>query len=630
MIRYFFISFLLLISIGSYAQLYRQPTYPQYYFRWPTDLDPDIVANLGELRPNHWHMGLDIRTQQVVNKRVLAAADGYISFVGIKPMSYGRWIIITHPNGLSTLYGHLNAFEPRLEAYVTEQQYKNESWEMELEIPEGKFPVKKGDFISYSGTTGGSGGPHIHFEIIETKTGKRLNPTLFGTPIADNIPPTITNIVMYDRDKSTYYQSPQFFKLTKSGGEYTVAGKTINTDILTPGFAIQAYDTRNGTSNQDGIYSARLFLDEKEISSFYLDSIDYVQTRYMNAQIDYKLKYNGGAYLQHLSPLPGDKSGVYKTLGDGLFQLTDTLLHEVKVIVSDANKNSSVIRFNIRNNGQEAASDVNYDWKPNGLNSLFKYDFEAYLPINVLYDKMNIDYTKMQTYTANNVSATHKLGAPFVPAQQPFEVRVKPDKTITESVKDRILIKRTDKKTEVKKAQWRDGWLAAEFREFGSFEAVIDTVPPVIPSIGAGEIVSLSKAGRIAITPTDNYGIANFRAEVDGKWLRFTNDKGRTWIYNFDNRIDTGIHTLSVTVTDIAGNKTTRNWKFSRGVSNPSPSGNEVKAKPAPMAKPATDRKNPTAKSKTSTHVKKSETKPAVRKATQVKANQDVKKVKKK
>lgn len=127
----------------SYAQLYHQPEYPKDYFRWPTLLQPDIVANMGELRPNHWHMGLDVRTNQKENQRVVAAADGYIAFVGIESLSWGRWIIINHPNGLSTLYGHLNNFRPDLEAYVKNYQYQQESWETHLTIPAGKFPVKK-------------------------------------------------------------------------------------------------------------------------------------------------------------------------------------------------------------------------------------------------------------------------------------------------------------------------------------------------------------------------------------------------------------------------------------------------------------------------------------------------------
>jgi len=127
----------------------------------------DLAANFGELRPNHWHMGLDIRTQQKENLPVYASADGYIAHIGIRPQSFGRFIVINHPNGMSTLYGHLNDFYPELEEYVTAQQYKQESWAVELDFDKKQFPVSKGQMIAYSGNTGGSQGPHVHFEIFE-------------------------------------------------------------------------------------------------------------------------------------------------------------------------------------------------------------------------------------------------------------------------------------------------------------------------------------------------------------------------------------------------------------------------------------------------------------------------------
>ena len=567
MAKHIFLLTLLCTGFCSFAQLYNKPVYPKNYFRWPVELKPDIVANMGELRSNHWHMGLDIRTNQAVNQRVVAAADGYISFVGIKPLSFGRWIVITHPNGLSTLYAHLNNFEPRLEAYVTQQQYNRQSWSVELDIPAGLFPVKKGDFISYSGTTGGSQGPHVHWEVIDTRSDRRLNPTLFTNHIADNISPTVVRMAMYDRNNSTFDQYPQLFKLSNKDGYYALQGDTIKTNLNKLSFAIQAYDTRNGTSNQDGIFSASLFFDGRELSSFYIDSISYEDTRYMNCQVDYKMKADGGAWVQHVSKLPGDHGGIYYDLGNrSVVNLTDTFAHEIKILVKDANDNASTVRFIIKNTGEPAPLSRQYEWQPNQLNRLFKYDFEAYLPMHTLYDKMNSGYSRRPSTAANSISAIHKLGENNLPAHTNFEVRIKPAQAILNEHKNKIVIKRTSKTTTVKKAEWNGEWMTAQFRDFGSFEAFIDNVPPVIPSIGNGEVVNLNKASRISITPTDNFGIADFRAEVDGKWLRFTNDKGRTWIYNFDERVQPGIHTLVVTVTDIAGNKTTRSWKFSRGV----------------------------------------------------------------
>lgn len=511
-------------------------------------------------------MGLDVRTNQVVNQRVVAAADGYISFVGIKPLSFGRWIIITHPNGLSTLYAHLNNFEPRLEAYVTEQQYKNESWETEQEIPKGLFPVKKGDFISYSGTTGGSGGPHVHWEIFETKSGRRLNPTLFVDHITDNVDPTVTRLAMYDRSNSVFDQNPQLFKLLKSGGVYSVQGGVLKTNLRELSFALQAYDTRNGTSNQDGIYSARLYFDGREISSFYIDSVDYDDTRYMNCHVDYKMKANGGSWVQHVQKLPGDHGGVYYDLGQrAIVKLSDTLEHEVKIIVGDASGNNSTISFNVKHNGANAPASRSYEFAANKLNRLFKYDFEAYLPMFTLYDDINSGYSRKPGTSSASVSGIHKLGESYLPAHSRFEIRIKPDKTISHENRNKVVIKRTTgSRSEVRKAVWNDEWMTAQFRDFGTYEAFIDNTPPSIPSLGSGEVVNLGKASRMAFTPTDNFGVADFRAEIDGKWIRFTNDKGRTWIYHFDSRVGAGVHTLTVTVTDIAGNKTTRSWKFSR------------------------------------------------------------------
>ena len=159
-LRFLLLTYTFCLSLYSPAQ---PSSLPKNYFRNPLGIPMQLSANFGELRPNHWHMGLDIRTNAKENLPVYAAAEGYIAKVGIRPQSFGRFIIINHPNGLSTLYAHLNDFYPELEKYVTEQQYKQESWAVELLFTKEQFPVSKGSFIAYSGNTGGSKGPHLHF-----------------------------------------------------------------------------------------------------------------------------------------------------------------------------------------------------------------------------------------------------------------------------------------------------------------------------------------------------------------------------------------------------------------------------------------------------------------------------------
>ena len=179
--------FFLFFFISATAQIFIAKNYPQGYFQWPLVAKIGLAANFGELRPNHYHMGLDCKTDQKENVTVVAAADGYIAKVKIEPYGFGRCIYINHPNGLTTVYAHLNDFNTALEKYIAAQQYQLKSWKVFIDIPASLFPVKKGQFIAYSGNTGGSQGPHTHFEIRDTKTDKVLNPLLFGFAISDNI-----------------------------------------------------------------------------------------------------------------------------------------------------------------------------------------------------------------------------------------------------------------------------------------------------------------------------------------------------------------------------------------------------------------------------------------------------------
>ncbi|MGN6292168.1 MAG: M23 family metallopeptidase [Chitinophagaceae bacterium] len=584
------VSFLLLQN----AVFSQKPIYPQGYFRWPLNLSPEIVANLGELRPNHWHMGLDIRTNQRVDQLVYAAAEGYVAYMGIRPLSFGRFIIINHPNGLSTLYAHLNDFAPELEKYATEQQYKQQSWAVELGIPAGMFPVKKGSFIAYSGTTGGSQGPHVHFEIRDTKTGECLNPLLFGLPLQDNVPPTITRLAMYDRTGSIYNTSPQFFPVKKTTAGYVLTKPgTVKTGKNKISFAIQAFDRISGSNNEDGIYSAWLYFDDQLVNGFVLDSIGYEQTGYLNAQIDYTLRYNGGPFVQHLSRLPGNISSVYHPAGvEGVILLQDTNQHNIRIEVRDAYQNLSVVNFTVQFDEKLATAPVatalGKPFIPNYVNILEKPDFEMYLPDNCLYDTVYPTYYRTVSAATNAVSAIHQVSTPAIPVEGRLTVRIKPDQAVPANWRDRMVIQRSYKNSkETKKASWTNNnqWLSAEFGNFGSFQAFADLVPPGVNELGKGDTVNLSAASRIVFTPTDNFGIKSFRAELDGQWLRFTNDKGRSWIYVFDERCPYGVHQLKVQVEDVAGNITTRTWWFKKYPYTPPPKKAVKKTTRKPVSK---------------------------------------------
>src|SRR5882757_7103672 len=268
-----------LCSFYSPAQVFPPADYPRGYFRDPLNIPMSLAANFGELRPDHYHMGLDIRTQKKENLPVLAAAGGNVVKVVIEPLGFGQAIYIRHPNGYTTVYAHLNEFFPALASYVHEQQYKAEAWRITVDIPPGLFPVKKGSLIAYSGNRGGSQGPHLHFEIRRTADDANLNPLLFGLPVPDNIPPVIQRLAIYDRTRSLYEQSPRILPVHSNAAArsasaarhpaaYALASGLITVTSRRVSFAISAFDTQTGSANPNGIYQAILYDNEQPLLGF--------------------------------------------------------------------------------------------------------------------------------------------------------------------------------------------------------------------------------------------------------------------------------------------------------------------------------------------------------------------------
>lgn len=555
-----FIAWISIVNLSS-AQ-----SYPLNYFRHPLNIPMELVANFGEIRTNHWHMGLDIRTQQRVNLPVYASADGYISRVSVEPGGFGQAIYINHPNGYTTLYAHMNSFFPSLASYVKQQQYEKESWRVNLFLPSYLFPVKKGQLIGLSGSTGASEGPHVHFEIRVTKTENNLNPLLFRFPIPDAVPPMITRLAMYDRNRSTWEQSPQLLTLKKTGSSYTITNNSVRLGSNKISFAVGAIDQFTGKANPNGIYSARISMDGEPVSEFILDNISYNDTRYLNAQLDYPYKARGGAPLQHISPLPGAQTIAYNLFNeDGLIHLEDEEPHSILIEVKDANGNASKIQFKVQYDEslkRSYATSSTERFLPNNVNIFERDNFELFTTEKTIYDTIAVSFTTINNNAVNAVSPLFSFLSAAVPSHDTVTVRIRPNQNIPAEWRDRIVIKNVvGSRTYLQKAQWQNGWLAAKFRQFGTYQAFIDNEPPTVNA----PLTNLSKATRVVFSPKDNFNvIKNFRVEVNGQWLRFSNDKGRTWIYNFDEYFPRGQHELKVIIEDEAGNVTTKVWTVRR------------------------------------------------------------------
>jgi Peptidase family M23 len=558
------------------AQLFPPKNYPKGYFSYPVGAPVGLSANFGELRPNHWHMGLDCKTNKRENLPIYAAAEGYIAKIKIEPYGFGRAIYINHPNGLTTLYAHLNDFYPELETWVKEQQYKRESWRVFLDsMPPGLFPVTRGQFIANSGNTGGSQGPHLHFEIRETISDKVLNPMLFGFNIPDAVPPKIIRLAVYDRCKSVYEQIPVMMGLKQKGNTYTTNNININTEKVS--FAISATDAVSGNANPNGIYEAVIYDNNIPLCGFQLDSIGYNETRFLNAHIDYKLKINGGPYVQHISALPGYADGIYKNFnGDGVVNLNDGGVHHIRIVVKDANGNTAELVFDIRgtNNGLDTPgcndslqTDKGSMFFPRIINILDQPGIFFHTSEKTMYDSIRFKYARIKTTLPQYYSDIHQVHTPAVPVHDYFTINLKPDIAVPASLRDKLLIKRsyTGGKYDIFKGKWKGEWLSAAFRGFGNFAIVADTIPPVITPVGFKNDAVMTKAAGFSFIVRDNYEeITRFSAQLDGKWMLFSNDKGKVFKYKFDARCGVGPHELKVFAEDEAGNKTEKLYYFIR------------------------------------------------------------------
>jgi len=577
MIKYILRSVLLILILLNFndcgAQFFTPLNYPQHYFIYPVVAAKSLVANFGELRPNHYHMGLDCRTDQVQNKKVLAAAAGYIAKVKIEPFGFGRCIYINHPNGLTTVYAHLNDFYPALEQYVKDMQYKLKSWAVFLDIPAGLFPVQKADTIALSGNTGGSQGPHTHFEIRDTRTDKVLNPLLFDFGIPDTIAPLVTKLAVYDRNMSTYEQSPKIFAIKKTKDTFITNPPVIIVSSNRISFGITATDRFNENANRNGIFETVLYENDKPIVGFRLDSISYNETRYLNAHIDYKTRNSGGGFIEHVSKLPGYNNSVYKTTnGNGVIVLNDTTIHKIKLEVKDANGNTSFVKFDVKRNANlgetQNNSQVNYSqqqvFHPGYLNVFENDSIRFYLPQNCLYDSIHFQYSETKPKQGYTIYQLHNTN---VPLQTYFPVSIKASSPLPDKM---VMHRFANGKDDYAKAEPvttgnETRWFKASFRDFGSFQLMIDSIPPVISPLGFKDGMNCSKQSRIVFVIKDNTEeIKKFTALLDGNWLRFSNDKGARFIYDFDEKCSAGEHELKIIAEDQVGNSNEKTYHFTR------------------------------------------------------------------
>ncbi|NQV01808.1 MAG: M23 family metallopeptidase, partial [Bacteroidia bacterium] len=263
--RPFFVYLLIaLITLFANPSAYSQSSYPQTLFRSPVDYDLSLSGSYGEIRPNHFHSGIDLRTGGETGKPIYAASDGYVARIFVSPLGFGKAVYINHPSGYTTVYAHLDRFRGKIASYALNQHYSKESFNIDVTVPSGKIQVRKGEVIGYSGNSGSSAGPHLHFEIRDARTQEPLDPLSFGIPIKDNLPPQIRWVKIYPFGHSgmvNFSDNPKALQDSGSSGTYGIKKSDtvmVSGDII---FGIEAYDYHEGSSIRCGIKSIELRVD---------------------------------------------------------------------------------------------------------------------------------------------------------------------------------------------------------------------------------------------------------------------------------------------------------------------------------------------------------------------------------
>lgn len=543
------------------------------YYSAPLKIPFFLAGNFAELRSNHFHGGIDIKTQGRTGVPVYAAATGYISRISISPTGYGNALYIDHPNGTTTVYGHLESFVPQIKDYIRKIQYENETFEINQIVPLETLPVKKGEQIAKSGNAGSSGGPHLHFEIRRTKEEILLNPLLFHMPVNDKTKPTIQGLMVYPVSNYAAVsgkQKPQRFETILAGNSYKLKN-TLPIPVWGEiGFGLQAIDLLDGSPNKCGIYSLKLSIDSVLIYSFTLDDVDLEENKYINSFVDYAQAVQTGRRLYRTWIEPGNKLSVYDVaVKSGIYLATDKQLHHVKYEITDAYGNATSLAFTIQSKeiAITPAGPEGEQFKYNRNNHIRNDDIEFHIPEGALYDDVNFQFVKKQG-NPKFYSPVYQLHNTLVPLHFACLLRIKAV-NLPSRLESKVMLAQVEPVSgHIYSATGKfvDGWVEGNIRVLGDYALAVDTVAPKIIPLSIANKKTLQDANRLRFTITDNLsGIETVHGTFDGQWVLFEYDlKNNLITYTFDkSRLQFGKnHVLKLEVTDFKGNTSTYNANF--------------------------------------------------------------------
>jgi hypothetical protein len=543
-----------------------QSQYPKDYFRLPLDIPMQLSGNFGELRPNHFHAGFDFKTNQREGLNVYAAADGYISRIKISTAGYGKAIYITHPNGYTTVYGHLQKAIGKIQDKIIELQYADKSYEIEAFFKPDELTVKKGDIIALSGNTGGSEGPHLHFEFRENKTEKIINPLFFGFNLKDTKKPTVSNLLAYPIDNNSIINEskrPVILNLSlQQDGTYLSENVLANGKI---GFGINANDTDDVSFNPNGVYKSKVISNGKTIFGYELDEMVFDEARLINYFIDYSRYKRSHQRVQKLfAKQYYEWSNITPKNEDGIFNVTPNFLGLQRIEVSDYFDNKTTINIPITYSAKpaiikEETKITKYFIKAKQDSNFEKDNFSAYFPAGTFYEDFYMNFD-----VKNNILQLHD---DTVPTHASFTVTYEDTKSEIKDKSKAFIAAVNGNKLSYITTKLNGNTLSCKTKTLGQFTIAKDTVAPKISIKKSVEGKNISKMKSISLTISDDLtGVRAFYGYMNDKWVLFEYEsKLKRITHEFNEKyLNDGDNKLKVIVMDNVGNSTTFETQFIR------------------------------------------------------------------
>lgn len=570
----FFCFLFSLIFLFSVTTLHAQEQSIKTHFRPPVGFPMYLSGTFGELRANHFHSGIDIKTDGVTGKKVYAVASGYISRIKVSLHGYGNALYITHPDGYMTVYGHLKRFIPEIQQFVRKIQYQRQSFTVQIFPKKGVLPVKKGELIAFSGETGDAEAPHLHFEVREVRTEFPVNPLLFqGIHVIDHRHPKIYRFTVFCKNSGPCEQNIPDTLM------YPVAGTGKNCHLRNYpvikvygpfSLGLESNDFMDHISNRDGVYSIRLFEDSHLVWGLEMNKISFYTTRYINSLIDYNYYQKTNRRLVRTEVDSNNRVPNYFSVkNNGIFRFHDRKVHHFKYVVADIYGNQAVFRFSMQEGPRENCKGNKRFQKESAGGHSFRFNRDEKIatpsislnfPVNSFYRSF-IFHLREYPRQKHLLSSVYGVGTRFTPVQKYFSLDIKVPASARHLYRKLYIAYAPGSKSENYNyigGKYSGGWLKTMAETLGCYAIKVDTIPPVVQALNFKQVTHLKKQRTLRVMIKDlQTGIRDYRPTLNGHWILMEYlPKRNLLVYHFDKYLKKGKNEFRLVVHDMVGNAT--------------------------------------------------------------------------